>query len=180
FLFSLPQPITLIIIFSILSAAFSSCDAYLLASGIIFSKDIVSNIFVINNSQKGLITATRIGIILSGVLGCYASTKIYDVFELYMLGAYIGGSVLTVPYLLTWFSKKMNGAGIIGGMIGSVAVFMFSIRVLNYSQTMLVSMVANFIIAHIVCRFFKAPSEEAIGEVYYFSKKFEKTKNIPE
>lgn len=178
FLFSLPETATLFIIFSILSASVSTCDSYLLASGVIFSQDIVHKIFFVNSSRN-LVTVTRIGIVISGIVGLYASTRIFDVFELHMAGAYIGGSILTVPYLLTWFSRRMNGMGIITGMLAGVATFVLLLGNFNYSETMLLSMIANVIVASIVCLLFNKSKESAINETYYFSDKFKGVHNIP-
>lgn len=117
FITSLPQWVSVTVLFAILSACISTCDSYLLSSGTIFSRDIAQSVFHVK--EEHLIWSTRLGIGICGLLALFAATRVYDIFELYMLGAYIGGSLLTVPYLLTWFSKGMNGRGLIGGMLCS-------------------------------------------------------------
>lgn len=181
FIFSLPQPATLIIMFAILSAAIATSDTYLLASGVIFSQDIMRKVFNIRASDDRLIFLTRIGIALSGLLGMAAGMRVYDIFELYLLGAYFGGSVLTVPYLLTWFSKKINGVGLIAGILCSIVSFIVCTQFLffSYSVSMLISMVLNYLFARFFCLAGKPPKQEDVDSTYYFSPKFHNISNIP-
>lgn len=181
FIFSLPQPATLIIMFAIMSAAIATSDSYLLASGVIFSQDIMRKVVRFEASDDNLIFLTRVGIAISGLLSMIAGMRIYDIFELYMLGAYIGGSILTVPYLLTWFSKRMNGIGLIAGILSSVAAFAVSTQILllSYSVSMLISMAINLAAAYLFCFIGRLPRKEDIESTYYFSPKFENIKNIP-
>ncbi len=178
FVLGLPPAVSIIILVTILSASVSTCDSYLLASGMIFSQDIVKKIFKPNISEQAMIRVTRLSIIAFGILDAAVGTQIYDIFELYMLGAYIGGSVLTAPYFLTWFSKRMNGGGIIAGMLAGALTFYLGLRVfaLSYQMAMLVSMLANVAIAYLACLLTKAPAAEAIRETYYFSPKFNSKK----
>jgi solute:Na+ symporter, SSS family len=178
YVLQLPKGVGLAIMFAIISACFSTCDSYLLSSGVIFSQDIVRNIF---SRDKHLIFFTRVGILLTGLLSLYFSTKIYDIFELYMLGAYAGGAILTVPYLMTWFSKRANGKGIIAGMLLGTFSFGYLCWILNmgYSYAMMIGMFCNFVGIVFVSSFFAAPSAEAIEATYYFSKRFKGIKNIP-
>ncbi|HML36652.1 MAG TPA: sodium:solute symporter family protein [Bacillota bacterium] len=181
FIFSLPQSATLIIMFAILSAAVSTSDSYLLASGMIFSQDIMRKVFNIKASDDHLILFTRVGIALSGLLSMIAGMRVYDIFDLYMLGAYIGGSTLTVPYLLAWFSKRMNGIGLVAGILCSVAVFTVCAQVLifSYSVSMMLSMAANLVFAYLFCLIGPPPAREEIDSTYYFSPRFLKIGNIP-
>ena len=181
FIFSLPQPATLIIMFAILSAAVSTSDSYLLASGMIFSQDIMRKVFNIKASDNHLIFFTRAGIALSGLLSMFAGMRVYDIFELYMLGAYFGGSTLTVPYLLTWFSKRMNGVGLIAGILCSIITFAACTQVLlfSYSVSMVISMTANLMSAYLFSFFGPRPAREEIESTYYFSPKFSEIQNIP-
>ena len=128
FILSLPQSAMLTIMFAILSAAVSTSDTYLLASGIIFSRDIIQKVFQIEVSDNHMIFLTRTGIVICGLLSMIAGMRVYDIFELYMLGAYIGGSTLTVPYLLTWFSKRMNSVGLVAGIFSGLIVFVVSTK----------------------------------------------------
>jgi solute:Na+ symporter, SSS family len=178
YVLQLPTGVTLAIMFAIVSACFSTCDSYLLASGVIVAQDIVRKIF---NRDKNLIFFTRVGIIITGILSLFVSTKIYDIFELYMLGAYAGGAILTVPYLVTWFSKRVNGKGIISGMIfGAMAfVYLCWFEKIGYSYAMVFGMLANLAGVSIISLLTEAPSPESVEATYYFSKRFKKIKNIP-
>ncbi len=181
FIFSLPQSATLIILFAILSAAVATSDSYLLASGMIFSQDIMRKVFNFKASDDHLIFMTRMGILLVGLLSMIAGMQIYDIFELYMLGAYIGGSILTVPYLLAWFSKRMNGVGLIAGILSSAVTFAVTTQVLflSYSVSMMLSMAANLLFSYMFCMVGKPPLAENVENTYYFSQKFKDVRNIP-
>lgn len=181
FIFSLPNTAVIIIIFAIVSACYSTCDSYLLASGMIFSRDIVQKVFNINVGDSSLILVTRIGIVICGLLSLYAGMRVYDIFELYMLGAYIGGSILTVPYLLAWFSKSMNEIGLITGIICSILAFCICVFILHYtySTSMIISMLINAISAVLLSFFGKPPTDESIMCTYYFSSRFSDISFIP-
>ena len=178
YVLQLPTGVTLAIMFAIISACFSTCDSYLLSSGVIFSQDIVRNIF---SWDKNLIFFTRVGIVITGGLSLYVSTKIYDIFELYMLGAYAGGAVLTVPYLMTWFSKRATGKGIVGGMLLGAVIFSYVcwIQNMGYTYAMLFGMIGNFIAVCFISAFSAAPPIEVVELTHYFSKRFKNVKNIP-
>lgn len=181
FIFSLPQPVALVIMFAILSAAVSTSDSYLLSSGMIFSQDIIRKVFSIKASDEHMIFFTRAGIALIGLFSLIAGMRVYDIFELYMLGAYIGGSTLTVPYLLTWFSKRMNGIGLIGGIFCSIIAFVVCTQVLHYgySVSMMIGMASNLMAAYLFSLIGPPPTREEIDSTYYFSSKFRNIKNIP-
>jgi Na+/proline symporter len=181
FILSLPTVALVLIMFAILSAAVSACDSYLLAAGMIISHDILRNIFNVGKSERMSITTTRLGIALCGGMGYFAGLQVYDIFELYMLGAYIGGAVITVPYLLAWFSKRMNGVGIIAGVLTGFASFCVCIRYadLGYSFSTVVSMVVNLAACYLFCLASKRPSPESVESTNYFSSKFSGVSNIP-
>lgn len=181
YIFSLPYPVMLLVIFAVLSAAISTADSYLLASGVIVSHDLVSKKMEYRLGEKGKIRITQLGIIMTGLLSLYACSKIYDIFELYMLGAYIGGSIITIPYLLTWFSKRMNGIGIIAGMVLGTITFIISAVYYkcSYPFAMIVSMLCNLFGAYLLCFLTNKPDREEINSTYYFSPYFKDIKNIP-
>jgi SSS family solute:Na+ symporter len=181
FILSLPTFALVLIMFAILSAAVSACDSYLLAAGMIISQDILRNTFHIGKSERMSIATTRLGIVLCGGMGYFAGLQVYDIFELYMLGAYIGGAVITVPYMLAWFSKRMNGVGIIAGVLTGFASFYICIRYtdLGYSVSTITGMVINLAACYLFCLAGKRPSPESIESTNYFSSKFSGVFNIP-
>jgi SSS family solute:Na+ symporter len=181
FILSLPTFALVLIMFAILSAAVSACDSYLLAAGMIISQDILRNIFNVGKSERMSINTTRLGIALCGGLGYFAGLQVYDIFELYRLGAYIGGAIITVPYFLAWFSKRMNGVGIIAGVLTGAASFFICIRYidLGYSFSTVVSMGINLAACYLFCLAGKHPSPESIESTNYFSSKFSGVSNIP-
>ncbi len=179
FIASLPQWMSIAILFAILSACVSTCDSYLLASGMIFSRDVADKVLGLDGRR--LIWATRLGIAVCGGLSFYAATRVYDIFELYMLGAYIGGSLLTVPYLLTWFSRRMNSIGIIGGILCSAVSLILCVYYFHFSYpaSMIVSMCINLLAAYLIGLAGRTPDKISVENTYYFSSKFANTSNIP-
>jgi Na+/proline symporter len=181
FILSLPPAATVIILLTIISAAVSTCNTYLLTSGLSLTQDIYKKIFRNNASEKELVLVISMLIILVGIFSLGASILIYDIFDLYIFGAFFAGSILAVPYLLVWFSKTMNSVGIIFGMLGGgisfyLLVFIFG---LTYGNAMAISLLANLICAIFFANFGKAAKDEDIYKTYYFSNKFKDIKNIP-
>jgi hypothetical protein len=86
-----------------------------------------------------------------------------------------------VPYLLTWFSKRMNGIGLIAGILCSSITFIVSTQflLLSYSVSMVLSMAANLLFAYLFCLIGPRPAKEDIYSTYYFSSNFQNVRNIP-
>ena len=177
----LPKAASILILMAIISAAVSTCNTYLLASGLSLTQDIYKKVFRENASEKELIIMISLFIIVVGICSFLTSILIYDIFDLYLLGAFIAGSILAVPYLMAWFSKRMNSAGIIFGMIAGGSCFFILVYKLNlsYAYAMALSLVINFVSANIICLIGPRPSEIDIAKTYYFSNKFKNIKNIP-
>jgi Na+/proline symporter len=181
FILSLPPAATIIILLTIISAAVSTCNTYLLTSGLSLTQDIYKKIFRNQAPEKELILVISLLIIFVGGLSLMASILIYDIFELYIFGAFLGGSILAVPYLLVWFSKSMNSNGIIAGMFSGgvsfvILVFLFEF---SYGNGMATSLLINFSCAMIVSKLSKPPNKADIEGTYYLSEKFKDIKNIP-
>lgn len=181
FILSLPPAATVIILLTIISAAVSTCNTYLLTSGLSLTQDIYKKIFRNNASEKELVFVISMLIILVGILSLGASILIYDIFDLYIFGAFFAGSILAVPYLLVWFSKTMNSIGIICGMVGGGISFYLLVFILgfSYGNAMAISLLANLICSIFFANFGKAAKYEDVYKTYYFSKKFHNIKNIP-
>jgi hypothetical protein len=98
-----------------------------------------------------------------------------------MLGAYIGGAIITVPYFLAWFSKIMNGVGIIAGVLAGSASFFICVRYtdLGYSFSTIAGMGINLAACYLFCLVGKRPSPDSIESTNYFSSKFFGVFNIP-
>ncbi len=181
FILSLPPAATIIILLTIISAAVSTCNTYLLTSGLSLTQDIYKKIFKNDASERELVLVISLLIIFVGFLSLGASVLIYDIFDLYIFGAFLGGSILAVPYLLVWFSKTMNSIGIIAGMIGGGTSFFILVYLFDFSygNSMALSLVANLSLA-LFFQNFSMPAEKAdIDKTYYFSDRFKDIKNIP-
>lgn len=181
FILSLPVTATIIILLAIISAAVSTCNTYLLTSGLSLTQDIYKKIIRKNASEKELVAVISISIIVVGVLSFTASVVIYDIFDLYILGAFIAGSILAVPYLLVWFSRTMNSLGIITGMIcGGVSFFLLVHQFdFSYGYSMFFSLLVNLSCAYASHFFGKQAQEVDVNMTYYFSEKFRNIRNIP-
>ena len=181
FILSLPTSATIIILLAIISAAVSTCNTYLLTSGLSLTQDIYKKIIRKNASERELVMVISGFIVFVGILSFTASVVIYDIFDLYILGAFIAGSILAVPYLLVWFSKAMNSMGIIAGMLsGGTSFFLLVFQFdFTYGYSMAISLLINFICAY-VFHFFGIPAQEIdVNRTYYFSHIFNNVRNIP-
>lgn len=181
FILSLPQAAAIIILLAIISAAVSTCNTYLLASGLSITQDIYKKILRKNASEKELVFVISLFIIFVGLCSLGASILVYDIFDLYILGAFIAGSILAVPYLLVWFSKSMNSIGIISGMLGGgISFFLLVYRFeLTYEYAMALSLIFNLVCAYTFHLLGATPSGKDVAKTYYFSDKFKDVKNVP-
>lgn len=181
FILALPKTASIIILIALISSAMSTCDSYLLASGISFSHDIYKKIFNPKANEKEMIVFSSLAIMVTGILAFCSSILIYDIFNLYILGAFISGSMIVVPYLFTWFSKFINGQGIIIGTFAGGFSFLMLAFILDqsYGFSMAVSLITNVLASYLSSACSKRPSQSTINETYYWSPKFEKVSNIP-
>lgn len=182
FIFHLPKIFAVIILISFLSAGMSTCDSYLLSCGLTFSRDIMKKTLRPSASEHELITYSRITILISGLLAFSISLIIYDIFDLYILGAFFCGSMIAVPYLNAWFSKRMNAEGVIAGIIAGGLCFFIIYFVLEFSNTtsMMISLCVNLCFSWMVALINKKPENKVIMETYYWSPKFKNVRNIPQ
>ena len=181
YILSLPKAASAIILISLISAAMSTCDSYLLASGVSFTHDIYKKIIHQEAKEKELITMSSLAVMATGVLAFFSSVLIYDIFNLYILGAFISGSMVVVPYLFTWFSKRINAQGIINGTLsGGLSFLTFAfIFHQSYGFSMFVSLILNIIVSYITAFLWKKPELPIVNETYYWSPKFKDVPNVP-
>jgi SSS family solute:Na+ symporter len=181
YVFHLPTAVAALILVSFISAAMSTSDSYLLACGLTFSRDIYQKVFRPSASDHELIWASRLAILFTGLLAFSSCILIYDIFSLYISGAFLSGSIIVLPYLYTWFSRRMNSAGVIAGIIAGGTGFMIASIFLKLSNTtaMLIGLALNFLVSWSVALLCKKPAVEVVMNTYYWAPRFKGVKNIP-
>lgn len=181
FIFHLPIAVATLVLVSFISAAMSTCDSYLLACGLTFSRDIYQKVFRPSASDRELIWVSRLAILFTGVLAFTSCLWIYDIFSLYISGAFFSGSIIVLPYLYTWFSRRMNSTGVIAGIIAGGTGFMISSIFLQLSNTtaMLLGLALNFLASWLIALLGTKPATEAVMNTYYWAPRFKGVKNIP-
>jgi len=174
FILHLPVMISSIILISFISAAMSTADSYLLSCGLTFSRDIYQKVIKSSASEKELIAASRASIFAAGLFSALSCLLIYDIFDLYIAGAFLSGSMIVIPYLYTWFSKRMNAVGIIAGIIAGGSSFLFAASYLDYTNSisMLIGLACNLIFSWSFSCFGNKPSTETVMSTYYWSPKY--------
>lgn len=169
------------VIVCLLAAVTSSADSFLLATGMTFSRDIIKKFLIPDSSDKELIFWSRFFVFIAGGMGFAVAICITNVINLWMTGLMISTSIMLIPYLLAWFSKRMNTAGAIGGMFagGICSLIWMYLHSPHGINPVWIGIASNFIASWCICLFTKAPSDEALAETYYWSSKFKDLKNIP-
>lgn len=169
------------IIVCLFAAVTSSADSFLLATGMTFSRDIIKKFLICDSSDKELIFWSRFFVIIAGGMGFAVAICISNVISLWMMGLIISTSIMLVPYLSAWFSKRMNTGGAISGMIAgglTATVWMYLNDPLRINPVWM-GIAANAIVGYLVCFFTKRPSPDHLMETYYWSLKFKGVRNIP-
>lgn len=169
------------IIVCLLAAVTSSADSFLLATGMTFSRDIIKKFLISDSNDKELIFWSRFFVFIAGGMGFAVAICISNIVNLWMTGLIIGTSIMLVPYLSAWFSKRMNTEGAIAGMVaGGIAamIWMYFQNPIDI-HPIWVGVSANFVLGWIICFFTNPPSSQDLMETYYWSSKFKGVKNIP-
>lgn len=140
---------TLFILLGLIAAIMSSADSFLLASGILFSGDIVKPFINKGANDRELIFWARAFVIVTGAIGFAFSIIIDDILFLWITGVGMASIILVPGYFLAWFSKKFTTAGVVGGMLaGLFYVSLMAMGMIPIKSTSIcVGIVLNFIVA---------------------------------
>lgn len=177
----LPEAITVFLMLTIISSVLSSTDSFMVASGVIFSSDIIKKFINANANDRELIFWSRIAVIIAGAIGFAFAINMLDIFYLWTIGIGISTIIIIPAYFLAWFSKRASTIGVISGMIVGILysiVIMFSN--LDFTpMSIIFGILINVLFTFIISILTKAPEKQEIGNTYYWSEKFAGIKNIP-
>jgi sodium/proline symporter len=114
-----PGIVAAIILTAIMSAIMSTCDAQLMTTGTILSRDIYQRFFKPNATDKELLVISRVMIIVVGLVGItFALIQPPGVFQLVIFSFGVLACSFTVPYVAAVYWKKANASGCIAAMLG--------------------------------------------------------------
>ena len=169
------------ILVCLLAAVTSSADSYLLATGMILSRDIVKKFLIPDSRDNEMIFWSRFFVVIAGGMGFAVAICIVDIINLWITGLIIATSMMLVPYLSAWFSRRMNTEGALAGMV-SGGLTAFLVILLDYPlgiNPVWAGLLLNLAVSRIVCLLTPAPLAQDIRETYYWSENFSGVKNIP-
>jgi Na+/proline symporter len=145
------------VIVCLLAAVTSSADSFLLATGLTFSRDIVKKFLIPDSTDKELIFWNRFFVFIAGGMGFAVAICIHNIIDLWITGLIISTSIMLVPYLCAWFSKRMNTNGAIAGMIagGISALIWIYYKSPGSISPVWIGILSNFVVSWSVCLFNK-------------------------
>lgn len=177
----LGKPLTIFLLLSLFSAILSSSDSFMLASGIIFSHDIVKRFLNREAEDKELIFWTKGGMLLAGAVGFAFAINLNDIIYLWVYGLSVSTIILIPGYGFAWFSKRINGKGaIIGACAGLAYCIVLTFAGFSLSLiSLLLGMLLNMVVTIIISLASEKPPDDLVDATYYWSKKFKNTRLLP-
>jgi len=169
------------VIVCLLAAVTSSADSYLLAAGMTMSRDIIKKFMIKDSSDGELIFWSRFFVVIAGGMGFAIAICISDLISLWMTGLIVSTSIMLVPYLSAWFSRRLNTAGAIAGMAAGgissiVSLFLFGA---GSVEAVWIGIFSNAAVSLAVRIATVGPDPANIAKTYYWSDTFENVRNIP-
>jgi len=177
----LPANMAIFILISICAAIMSSADSYLLATGVIFSNDIVKEFLNKKANDKEMIFWTQFFVIIAGAVGFAFALNIEDIIYLWIIGIGIGATIILPSYLAAWFSRRINTKGALAGIAaGVIYCCLWVLDILNFSiDKIFYGIVINAAVMTVVSLLTEKPEQGYIKSTYYWSPKFRDDKKIP-
>jgi len=169
------------ILISIFAAIMSSADSYMLATGVVFSNDIVKKFLNPKANDRELIFWTRFFIIISGAIGFAFALNIENIIFLWLTGIGFGASLVLPAYLFAWFSKRVNTTGVLAGIAaGAFYCALWLVGLLSFDvYKIFIGMLLNAAATMSVSLLTAGPKPDAVLETYYWGPKFKDVENIP-
>lgn len=177
----LPPKVATFVLIGLFAAIMSSADSFMLASGVIFSNDIVKKFINKNANDREMIFWTRFFVVISGAIGFAFALNIDDIIFLWIAGIGIGASVVFPAYFCAWFFKRANTKGALAGMAAGALNCVFWVAD-NFDFSfgkIIYGMLLNFIVVIFVSLATGKPKEENVMSTYYWSPRFKSAANIP-
>ena len=112
----MPTPVLALFLGAVLAAVMSAAATANIALSGIISKNLVKDLFIPNMSSHSLMQATRVVILLVGILATFIAIGMPSVFILITFGFDLILACLFAPLTLGLFWKGANGTGAIAGM----------------------------------------------------------------
>jgi SSS family solute:Na+ symporter len=177
----LPANMAIFILISICAAIMSSADSYLLATGVIFSNDIVKEFLNKKANDKEMIFWTQFFVIIAGAVGFAFALNIEDIIYLWIIGIGIGATLILPAYLAAWFSRRINTKGALSGIAaGTVYSSLWVLEILDFSiEKIFYGIMINAAVMIAVSALTERPEPSCIGSTFYWSGKFSDVKRIP-
>ncbi len=135
-----------IAIAGMLSVVMSTLDSILNSAGVSFRKDIISQIFKINDAQK--LSYTRLSILLISVLGVFVTVFSKDIVGL-LLWAYtlwVPAIILPLAYFLIKGKVKNKKSGVYGIIFGILGWVTFEFFIKTVIPAILIGLLLNAIV----------------------------------
>jgi len=177
----LPSNLAIFILISICAAIMSSADSYLLATGVIFSNDIVKEFLNREANDKEMIFWTRFFVIIAGAVGFAFALNIEDIIYLWIIGIGIGATMILPAYLAAWFSRRVNTKGALAGIAaGVIYSSLWVLGIVDFSiDKIFFGLVINAGVMAVVSLFTEKPEQTCVGNTFYWSPKFRDAKKGP-
>ena len=177
----LPSNLAILILISICAAIMSSADSYLLATGVIFSNDIVKEFLNREANDKEMIFWTRFFVIIAGAVGFAFALNVEDILYLWIIGIGTGAVMILPSYLAAWFSRRVNTKGALAGIIaGLLYNSLWLLNLMSFTiDKILYGFFINFVVMMAVSLATEKPSAESVEHTFYWSSKFNGVKKIP-
>ena len=169
------------ILISLFAAIMSSADSFLLSTGFTFTNDIIKKFINKEANDKELIFWNRFFIVISGGIGFAFAINIENIINLWMTGIMISSSIILVPYLLAWFSKRVTTAGAISGMSAAGIYSLGCLLIVDTINIKIfwVGILINLMFSLSISFFTEKEDRKIIEKTYYWSESFKNIKNIP-
>jgi SSS family solute:Na+ symporter len=167
-----------VLLVGVLSTIMSATSSYMFGSAMNISHDILTHHIKrtgVRLSDEQRVKFTRIGVIISAVIGIGFAILIPNIISVWLAGLAICTGGLFVPFMGAWFSKQINTAAAISCMFtgGIVSFVWWTILGNPFGIHGIWVGIGISLLTAIVARLFtKAPSPEEIEATYYFGEKF--------
>lgn len=174
----LPALIAGVVMAGVLAATISSSDSYLLIAASAFAKNIYGGMIHKKASDKQVMLVSRIILLVISLIGIIIAWNEESVIFTIVSFAWAGFGATFGPIMLfSLFSKRVNQAGAIAGMLtGGIMVFIWKLlikplggifAVYELLPAFILSCIVIFVVSHLT----KKPDDEIVA-------KFEEAKNL--
>jgi SSS family transporter len=153
----LPVPIAILFFGAVTAGVMGASDSALMAIAAVISKNIYSDIFNPDASDKEMIKVTRISVVIVAIIAGILATSYPRVLELSLYAFDLMLACLFAPFVFGMYFKKSNGIGALSAMtvgflfrtLGAAMTNGFSLEVIFYPENWYVFTIGSPLIASI-------------------------------